>query len=476
MATSIVEQNELSRLRGELSRLEAQTQDLQIALSTSNEHGDLLQEHFYRLSASLTAEVEVRQAAEEKLQTLIQAITHEKGDLEILVQILIDQGDDSAEEGEKARIDSLTQIANRRRFDEYLSQEWARHRRIQQPLSLLICDVDHFKLYNDEYGHQAGDECLKQVARAISQCFRTGDLVARYGGEEFAMVLPHTDLAGALQVAERVRSSVYAAALSHAASPVCSQVTVSIGVACGTPEPKDGADMRPLVEEADRNLYVAKQRGRNRVSHQDEENPKTKMTSQTLGNQGEHSDECEYLTLAFSPLSAPLRSRWRNNGLSADFLGDYVTTFLPAKANLAEESRQNEIRHAVTYVANELLENAMKYHERLSDIQIGIHLELTGDRITVSASNGVNMEQAEDYKAFVERLLGGDAGDLLLQQQEKSAKGDESTKSCVGLLTMIIDYGALLGWRFDAHPRNSEIMTVTTRAVLLLNDVTGVCA
>ncbi len=274
MTTSTVEQNELNSLRAALDRLQNEKNDLQIALLTSNEHGDLLQEHLYRLGTSLTAEVRERQAAEERLQKLIQAIAREKGDLEILVQILIDQGDDSAEEGEKARIDGLTQIANRRRFDEYLLQEWGRHVRIQQPLSLLICDVDHFKLYNDRCGHQAGDECLKSVAKAINQCFRTGDLVARYGGEEFAMVLPHTNCAGAVRVAERVRSAVAAAGLPHAASPVCGQVTLSIGVACRTPQPRDAADSRTLIEEADRNLYLAKHRGRNRVSHQDEENTK----------------------------------------------------------------------------------------------------------------------------------------------------------------------------------------------------------
>ncbi len=274
MTTSTVEQNELNSLRAALDRLQNEKNDLQIALLTSNEHGDLLQEHLYRLGTSLTAEVRERQAAEERLQKLIQAIAREKGDLEILVQILIDQGDDSAEEGEKARIDGLTQIANRRRFDEYLSQEWGRHVRIQQPLSLLICDVDHFKLYNDRCGHQAGDECLKSVAKAINQCFRTGDLVARYGGEEFAMVLPHTNCAGAVRVAERVRSAVAAAGLPHAASPVCGQVTLSIGVACRTPQPRDAAGSRTLIEEADRNLYLGKHRGRNRVSHQDEENTK----------------------------------------------------------------------------------------------------------------------------------------------------------------------------------------------------------
>ncbi len=158
----------------------------------------MLQHQLNRLRCSLTAEVRERQSSEDKLQTLVESVTQEKSDLEILVQILIDQGDDSARDGEKAHIDSLTQIANRRRFDEYLHQEWDRHARIQQPLSLLICDVDHFKLYNDHYGHQAGDECLK--GGGADSGFRPPrqDLLARYGGEEFAVVLPHTDLTGAV--------------------------------------------------------------------------------------------------------------------------------------------------------------------------------------------------------------------------------------------------------------------------------------
>jgi hypothetical protein len=200
-------------------------------------------------------------------------------------------------------------------------------------------------------------------------------------------------------------------------------------------------------------------------------------TSQTLGSYEEPSTKCEYLTLAFSPVNAPLRSRWRNNGLSADFLGDYVTTFLPGKDGVAAvENRQNEIKHAVTYVANELLENAMKYHERHVDIPIGIHLELTSDHITVSVSNGVGVEQAQRYKAFVEHLLEGDARELLLSQQEESAKCDDSTMSCLGLLTMINDYDAQLGWRFDVHSAQSETITVTTSAVLPLKDVPGASA
>jgi diguanylate cyclase (GGDEF)-like protein len=271
-ASYAIDQDELQRLHTELAWLQNENHRLQTALLASNERGVLLQEHVDRLSNSLTAELRERHIAEEKLQTLIQTITREKGDLEILVQILIDQGDDSAQEGEKARIDGLTQIANRRRFDEYLFQEWSRHIRMQQPLSLLICDVDHFKLYNDGQGHQAGDECLKSVAKAIKQCYRAGDLVARYGGEEFAMVLPQTNRTGAVQVAERVRAAVAAAALPHPASPVCDRVTVSVGVASMTPPPQAPSDPRTLIQQADRHLYLAKKLGRNQVSYEDEEN------------------------------------------------------------------------------------------------------------------------------------------------------------------------------------------------------------
>jgi diguanylate cyclase (GGDEF)-like protein len=270
-ASGAIEQEEPKRLQQELDQLRSENHNLRIALLASNERGVSLQEHLEQLPISLAAEVRERQAAEEKLQKLIQAITREKGDLEILVQILIDQGDDSAQEGEKARIDGLTQIANRRRFDEYLLQEWGRHIRMQQSLSLLICDVDHFKLYNDANGHQAGDECLKSVAKALNQCYRAGDLVARYGGEEFAMVLPQTDRAGAVQVAERARAAVAAAALPHTASPVCGRVTLSIGVACITPQPKGPTDARTLIEAADRHLYLAKHLGRNQVSYEDQE-------------------------------------------------------------------------------------------------------------------------------------------------------------------------------------------------------------
>ncbi len=185
----------------------------------------------------------------------------------------------------------------------------------------------------------------------------------------------------------------------------------------------------------------------------------------------EQSGACEYLTLAFSPTSAPLRYRWRNNGLSADFLGDYVTTFLPTEP--AFEKRQNPIKHAVAYIANELLENAMKYHQPDIEIPIRIHLELATDHIQVSVSNGVGLVQAGRYETFLERLQEGNAADLLLKQQEKSAESSESNISCLGLLTMISDYDAQLAWRFEVHPLLPQSMTVTTSAILPFKTVSG---
>jgi hypothetical protein len=129
------------------------------------------------------------------------------------------------------------------------------------------------------------------------------------------------------------------------------------------------------------------------------------ISGRTLGHHRDQTEErCEYLALSFSPLSAPLRSRWRNNGVSADFLGDYVTTFLPGGVGAAAGDA-SEIRQAVTYIANEFLENAMKYHERSADIPIGIRLELTKEHITVSATNGISPEQRSAMRPSSMRFL-----------------------------------------------------------------------
>lgn len=159
--------------------------------------------------------------------------------------------------------DSLTGLANRRRFDERLNEEWARAYRDRSSLGLLMIDVDHFKAYNDEYGHPAGDACLRVVAKIIAaEMQRVGDLAARYGGEEFAMLLPNTDAGGCARIGERIRSAVHDAGLVHASSPAAPCVTVSVGGAACRPSFERTAGAGSLVEAADRALYAAKDAGR----------------------------------------------------------------------------------------------------------------------------------------------------------------------------------------------------------------------
>ncbi len=163
-------------------------------------------------------------------------------------------------------VDGLTGLANRRRFDEVLDQEFRRSRRESAPLALIMTDVDFFKKYNDSYGHQGGDECLRRVAAVLTQIARRpADLAARYGGEEFALVLPQTSLDGAATVAETVRSGVAGLDIAHASSTTAPHVTLSLGVAVAQPD--DAAlDPATLLERADAALYEAKRAGRNRFA------------------------------------------------------------------------------------------------------------------------------------------------------------------------------------------------------------------
>jgi diguanylate cyclase (GGDEF)-like protein len=160
--------------------------------------------------------------------------------------------------------DGLTAIPNRRRFDEALDVEWRRANRNRAPLSLIMIDIDEFKRYNDAYGHQAGDECLKQVAACLrASVNRAGELVARYGGEEFAVILPGTSGSGAQIFAQALRARVEQLAMPHKGSRVAGVVTISLGVAGGIPA--EDEPPKRMLGEADEALYSAKRTGRNRV-------------------------------------------------------------------------------------------------------------------------------------------------------------------------------------------------------------------
>jgi diguanylate cyclase (GGDEF)-like protein len=162
------------------------------------------------------------------------------------------------------RLDSLTGIPNRRLFEEELSKEWARAKRDHAPFSLIMADIDHFKEYNDHYGHPAGDLCLVDVAQAMHHALsRPGDVVARIGGEEFAFLLPQTDLSGAIAVAEQIRERILALNLPHEASPVASHVTLSFGVSSS--ELASISSPAELIRTSDIALYEAKRCGRNQI-------------------------------------------------------------------------------------------------------------------------------------------------------------------------------------------------------------------
>ena len=226
-----------------------QQQEYDIQIGRKNNQ----QEHYILSSAPLTTivgsagivcqfkDITSRKQAEEKLTELNETLT------------------------KMALVDGLTQIANRRHFDDTIEQEWKRLARNKKPLSLLLADIDFFKKYNDHYGHQAGDDCLRQVGKALAgMTLRSADLVARYGGEEFILLLPETDLEGAICVGNQTLESISQLGIKHTSSEVAETITISLGAA--TLVPSHDTSPKQLIELADQALYQSKNTGRNRVT------------------------------------------------------------------------------------------------------------------------------------------------------------------------------------------------------------------
>ena len=162
-------------------------------------------------------------------------------------------------------MDDLTGIANHRRFIEFFDLEWRRSQRNARPISIILVDVDFFKLYNDTYGHQAGDKCLKNIAETMDKIIkRPGDLVARYGGEEFVIVLSETSSEGAEIIAENLRIQIENLKIDHKKSSVAKHVTISLG--CATVIPDQESNSSILIKAADEALYRSKKGGRNRLT------------------------------------------------------------------------------------------------------------------------------------------------------------------------------------------------------------------
>ncbi|MGL4498328.1 MAG: slr1658 superfamily regulator [Planktothrix sp.] len=175
----------------------------------------------------------------------------------------------------------------------------------------------------------------------------------------------------------------------------------------------------------------------------------------------------EFLVIGFSPSSIPLKQRWRNNGLSANFMADYVTTFFPeSEDDPTATNLQNEIKSAVSFIANELLENAMKFSDYTVNNPISIQLYLKTDRLIFVVVNTINQEVVESFQLFIEKLINSDPQEFYIEQIEKGLESDNG--SGLGYLTMINDYLARLGWKFETLETEPKIVTVTTMVQLLI--------
>ena len=262
----------IDSLYAEIARLKEENRDLEIALQATTEHGDLMEAELQEANKKLEAKIVQHEQTEATLQALVEVISTKKADLEIMLETMQEHADimdvqwyeKVCEAHHLALFDGLTQIPNRRQFDDHLEQQWQQMEQEKSPISLILCDIDFFKQYNDTYGHLAGDECLRRVAQSLHQTMKQpNDLVARYGGEEFAAILPQTNLEEALIVAAKMQAEIQQLAIAHRKSAVSKYITVSMGVVSNI----DNYQRSPtsLLDEADQLLYLAKQQGRNRI-------------------------------------------------------------------------------------------------------------------------------------------------------------------------------------------------------------------
>lgn len=442
--------------------------DTENTLLTAIEHGDAIEAELLNTNQSLQDEILARVIAERRLSKVLDAIKLKNTDLELLIQTITEHSDDIdiqwlqryASVETLSLTDQLTGLNNRRKFETILNDEWGRASRNDQSLALLMLDVDSFKAYNDHFGHPVGDKALKSIASVLSTaCNRQGDWAARIGGEEFAVILSGADADGAMAIAEKIRDAIFGQNITHPKSPF-GRLSVSIGVA--SLKPSQGDDVAKLIAEADRLLYVAKNGGRN-CCCQASQSPTTALTPsvEVVGDPItiDEDDVMESLVLSFSPSLFTLQQRWRNNGLSADFLADYVTSFFPGTKDGPDvEARKAEFRGEVSYVANEILENAMKHSLNTLPYPITIRMILKENQILFVGTNTTSAASAQKFKAFVRKLASGDPAEIYMEILERSA---ESGESGLGLVTMINDYGANLAWEFECV--SEDVYTVSTK-------------
>ena len=188
---------------------------------------------------------------------------------------------------------------------------------------------------------------------------------------------------------------------------------------------------------------------------------------QTFGDFIEQSASPEYLIIGFSPSSISLKQRWRNNGLSADFLADYLTSFFPGNEDEPSTiDRQAEIKSAVSYIANELLENAMKFNDETSEYPIDIKLQLESDGVIFSVANSIPPKAVGKFQAYIQQLLASEPSELYIQKLENNAADESCTGSGLGLLTMLSDYTAKIGWKFQTVQKDPEVIALTTMVQL----------